>query len=94
MCKRIALILIVLILFLEISGCADKGNKIIDKPVLEGIEFAGEAKAFDIHVVYFRSINMEYINDSSLPSMAPNPEDFEDILDVPVFQRPKVTERK
>ncbi|MBN1197552.1 MAG: cell division protein FtsZ [Candidatus Aminicenantes bacterium] len=38
--------------------------------------------------------NMEYINDSSLPSMAPNPEDFEDILDVPVFQRPKVTERK
>lgn len=38
--------------------------------------------------------NMEYINDSSLPSMAPNPENFEDILDVPVFQRPKVTERK
>ncbi|HDP95262.1 MAG TPA: cell division protein FtsZ [Candidatus Aminicenantes bacterium] len=38
--------------------------------------------------------NIEYINDSSLPSMAPNPEDFEDILDVPVFQRPKVTERK
>jgi len=36
----------------------------------------------------------EYINDNSLPSMAPNPEDFEDILDVPVFQRPKVTEKK
>jgi len=36
----------------------------------------------------------DYINDNTLPSMAPNPEDFEDILDVPVFQRPKVTEKK
>ncbi|MDY0297574.1 MAG: cell division protein FtsZ [Acidobacteriota bacterium] len=45
-----------------------------------------------------RSVNLtdrvEYINDSSLPSMAPHPENFEDMLDVPVFQRPKLTERK
>ena len=40
------------------------------------------------------SERFEYINDTSAPSMDSSPEDIEDILEVPVFQRKKVTERK
>jgi cell division protein FtsZ len=40
------------------------------------------------------NIEGDYLNESNLPSMAPNPEDFDDILDVPSFQRPKITEKK
>ena len=37
--------------------------------------------------------DLEYINESSIPSMAQNPENFDDILEVPSFQRPKITEK-
>jgi cell division protein FtsZ len=36
----------------------------------------------------------DYINETNLPSMSTNPDDFDDYLDVPVFQRPKVTGKK
>jgi cell division protein FtsZ len=38
--------------------------------------------------------DLEYINEGNIPSMAHNPDDFDDILEVPSFQRPKVTEKK
>ena len=37
--------------------------------------------------------DLEYINEGNIPSMAQNPENFDDILEVPSFQRPKVTEK-
>ncbi len=40
------------------------------------------------------SDKFDYINESNLPSMSTNPDDFDDYLDVPVFQRPKVTGKK
>lgn len=40
------------------------------------------------------SENFEYINEVNLPSLGNNPDEFDDYLDVPVFQRPKVTEKK
>lgn len=40
------------------------------------------------------SDKFDYINETNLPSMSSNPEDFDDYLDVPVFQRPKVTGKK
>jgi len=40
------------------------------------------------------SENFEYINEGNLPSLVYNPEEFDDYLDVPVFQRPKVTGKK
>jgi hypothetical protein len=64
MLNRLTIILLAAVLVLGITGCGGKVNNTVERPVLEGIEFAGEAKAFDIHIVYFRSINMEYINDS------------------------------
>jgi len=38
--------------------------------------------------------DLEYVNEGNIPSMAHNPDDFDDILEVPSFQRPKVTEKK
>jgi cell division protein FtsZ len=35
-----------------------------------------------------------YINESNVPSMLQDPESVDDLLDVPSFQRPKITERK
>jgi cell division protein FtsZ len=35
-----------------------------------------------------------YINESAIPSMLQDPENEDDLLDVPSFQRPKITERK
>jgi cell division protein FtsZ len=35
-----------------------------------------------------------YINENNLPSMLQDPECVDDLLDVPAFQRPKITERK
>jgi len=41
------------------------------------------------------STNLEgYINESSIPSMLQNPESVDDLLDVPSFQRQKLTERR
>ncbi len=40
------------------------------------------------------SENFEYINEVNLPSLSHNPDEFDDYLDVPVFQRPKITEKK
>jgi cell division protein FtsZ len=40
------------------------------------------------------SDKFDYINETNLPSMSSNPDDFDDYLDVPVFQRPKVTGKK
>ena len=37
--------------------------------------------------------DLEYVNEGNIPSMAQNPENFDDILEVPSFQRPKVTEK-
>jgi len=39
---------------------------------------------------------LDYINDGNIPHLAhnPNSEDFDDILEVPSFQRPKITEKK
>jgi cell division protein FtsZ len=37
--------------------------------------------------------DLEYINEGNIPSMAQNPENFDDILEVPSFQRPKITEK-
>jgi hypothetical protein len=38
--------------------------------------------------------NLEgYINESSIPSMLQDPESVDDLLDVPSFQRPKITNR-
>lgn len=39
---------------------------------------------------------LDYINDGNIPHLAhnPSPEDFDDILEVPSFQRPKVTDKK
>jgi hypothetical protein len=38
--------------------------------------------------------NLEgYINESSIPSMLQDPESVDDLLDVPSFQRPKITRR-
>jgi len=37
--------------------------------------------------------DLEYINETNLPSLAQNPENYDDILEVPSFQRPKVTEK-
>ncbi|HRX42222.1 MAG TPA: hypothetical protein P5315_05560 [Clostridia bacterium] len=64
MLKKMIPMALAVILTLSIAGCGDKNPDISEKPILEGIEFAGEAKEFDIHIVYFRSINMDYINDS------------------------------
>ncbi|MCK4760645.1 MAG: cell division protein FtsZ [Candidatus Aminicenantes bacterium] len=36
----------------------------------------------------------EYLNENRVPSMMSNPEHEDDILDVPSFQRPKITEKK
>lgn len=35
-----------------------------------------------------------YVNESSIPSMMNDPESVDDLLDVPSFQRPKITERR
>jgi hypothetical protein len=35
-----------------------------------------------------------YINESNIPSMLQDPESVDDLLDVPSFQRPKITDRK
>ncbi len=35
-----------------------------------------------------------YINETNIPSMLQDPESVDDLLDVPSFQRPKITERK
>jgi len=35
-----------------------------------------------------------YINESSIPSMMQDPESVDDLLDVPSFQRPKITDRE
>ncbi len=35
-----------------------------------------------------------YINESNIPSMMQDPESVDDLLDVPSFQRPKITDRK
>jgi hypothetical protein len=35
-----------------------------------------------------------YINENNIPSMLQDPESVDDLLDVPSFQRPKITERK
>lgn len=35
-----------------------------------------------------------YVNDGGIPNMLHNPEDVDDLLDVPSFQRHKITERK
>ncbi|MGE5342718.1 MAG: cell division protein FtsZ [Candidatus Omnitrophota bacterium] len=35
-----------------------------------------------------------YINESSMPNMLPNPEDVDDFLDVPAFQRSKISPRR
>jgi cell division protein FtsZ len=35
-----------------------------------------------------------YINENNIPSMLKDPESVDDLLDVPSFQRPKITERK
>ncbi|MCP5047528.1 MAG: cell division protein FtsZ [bacterium] len=35
-----------------------------------------------------------YINESNIPSMMNDPESVDDLLDVPSFQRPKITDRK
>jgi hypothetical protein len=37
--------------------------------------------------------DLEYINETNLPNLAQNPENYDDILEVPSFQRPKVTEK-
>lgn len=39
---------------------------------------------------------LDYINEGNIPHLAhnPDPEDFDDILEVPSFQRPKVTAKK
>lgn len=37
--------------------------------------------------------DLEYVNEGNIPSMAQNPENFDDILEVPSFQRPKITEK-
>ena len=61
MAKRLLIVLIIMTI-LTIPGCGGK-DETTDKPRLDGIEFAGEADEFDIHIVYFRSINMESINE-------------------------------
>jgi len=60
---RKTLLFILLISLLFVSGCRDRQEELIERPDLQGLEFAGEADSFDIHIVYFRSINMEYINE-------------------------------
>jgi hypothetical protein len=35
-----------------------------------------------------------YVNEGGIPNMLHNPEDVDDLLDVPSFQRIKITERK
>jgi len=35
-----------------------------------------------------------YVNEGSIPSMLQDPESVDDLLDVPSFQRPKITERR
>jgi cell division protein FtsZ len=39
-------------------------------------------------------VDKEYLNESRVPSMLMNPEEVDDILDVPSFQRPKITEKR
>jgi cell division protein FtsZ len=39
-------------------------------------------------------IERDYINEGRVPSMLKDPESVDDILDVPSFQRPKITEKK
>jgi cell division protein FtsZ len=39
-------------------------------------------------------LGREYINTSRMPSMIKDPEGMDDLLDVPSFQRPKLTEKK
>ena len=60
--KRVAILLVILAMITGITGCGGKDKDIGEKVILEGIEFVGEADSFDIHIVYFRSINMDYIN--------------------------------
>lgn len=62
MSKRLIFILIILMIF-TISGCGGTADNGIAKPQLEEIEFGGEVDGFEINIVYFRSINMEYISD-------------------------------
>lgn len=63
MLKRLILYIFVITMVIGITGCKKDSNE-LGKPILQGIEFAGEAKAFDIHIVYFRSINTEFVNKS------------------------------
>lgn len=39
-------------------------------------------------------INSDYLNEARVPSMLNDPESVDDLLDVPSFQRPKITEKK
>jgi cell division protein FtsZ len=66
-------------------------NVIPDEPVArkeENQEFGFKKPENTVNLT-----DLDYINERNIPSMAQNPEDFDDILEVPSFQRPKVTEK-
>jgi len=71
------------------KSSAKKDNKYLRTKTESQYLFKAKEDSVDL-----TNIGKDYLNENNLPSMAPNPEDFDDILDVPSFQRPKVTEKK
>lgn len=61
MLKRIILVLVIVGIILSVSSCGDRDVEIMEKPILEGLEFQDSAEVLDVHVVFFENPEEGYL---------------------------------